>query len=482
MTNPLETIRRELADGVREIAISKGVYRVSPPEGSGTYLALRGLRDATLDFGGAELRGLANTRFLLLEDCENVVVRNLALDYETPPYTQAEIVAVDSDGAWTLRTLDGYPAPPPALLREIWPFQVYGRETLELVNPMRMGDGFKVIRTGPREYRASGGVNRAGGVGDIAVWNVFTAGGKADLGGGAERNAVHCLRCRRCVFKDVAVYATPGGRAFEEHSCEANEYRRCRIVRRAPEDDFAAREVPRLRSGGHDAFMSRRAVVGPKILDCVAQYHCDDAVNVSGVFAVVSAVEGRRVRLVSISESPFAAGDTAQVMGMDGTVKPELAVTAVEPQPAAATESERAFLRSIGLWPGLAEQSPAIASEIEVADVAGLARGDAVISNRAQGSGFEIRGCVFGHNRAFGMRIRASNGVIADNTVEATEGWGLFIGPEYEWLEGGISHDIAITGNDFRGCGVAVGGTAAFRHPLPPGSLRNVAPLDQRLP
>ena len=97
-----------------------------------------------------------------------------------------------------------------------------------------------------------------------------------------------------------------------------------------------------------------------------------------------------------------------------------------------------------------------------------------MISNRAQGSGFEIRGCTFGHNRAFGMRIRASNGVIADNTVEATEGWGLFIGPEYEWLEGGISHDIAITGNDFRGCGVAVGGAAAFRRPLPSGSLRNV--------
>lgn len=475
MHNPFDAVREALRAGKRSVALQKATWDVPPPPaGAGACLRLEGLRGADIDFGGGELRGRAALRFFALADCEDVTIRNVVLDYWTPPFAQAEIVAADSGGVWTLRALAGYPAPDESRLGEIWPMQVYGRESRELVNPMRSGDGFRLEKTGPGLYRATGGGNRAGAVGDIAVWNVFTAGGEADLGGGAERNSVHLVRCRRCRFENVTAFATPGGRAFEEHSCEACEYVRCRVVRRSPDDDFAPREVPRLRSGGHDAFMSRRAVAGPRLDCCEARYHCDDAVNVSGVFAVVSAVRGRRVRLVSISASPFAPGDSAQVLGADGSIRPDRVVSSVAAAPAPASPEERTLLRSIGLWPGLAEQSPAIPVELELADAGGIVLGDALISDRAQGNGFAIRNCSFGHNRAFGMRIRASDGVIEGNVVEDTEGWGLFIGPEYEWLEGGVSHDLLVRRNEFRRCGATLGGTAAFRRPLPPDAWRNV--------
>ena len=102
MESPLERIRRNLSAGVRDIAVDPGTYRVAPPAGCGTHLALRGLRDVVIDFGGAELRGLVNTRFFLLEDCADVVVRNVTLDYETLPFTQAAIVAADADGTLSL--------------------------------------------------------------------------------------------------------------------------------------------------------------------------------------------------------------------------------------------------------------------------------------------------------------------------------------------------------------------------------------------
>ena len=245
--DPLAFVGRELGRGAKSVVVPKRVWRVSPPAGRGSYLALRGVSGTTVDFSGGELRGLAATNVFSLEGCEGVTIRNVALDFDPLPFTQAEIVEADGGGNWTVRTLSGYPAPGEELLGEVWPLQVYDRASLELKNPMRGGAGFRIEKTGDATYRVSGGENRTGCVGDY-----------------------------------VACYSTPGGRAFEEHFCEADEYRRCRVVRRAPEDDFAPRAVRRLRSGGHDAFMSRRAAVGPKILGCTAQYHCDDAVNVSG--------------------------------------------------------------------------------------------------------------------------------------------------------------------------------------------------------
>ena len=130
--DPFAHIRRELERGEKKVTVPKALYRVSPPTGEGTYLTLRGLSDATIDFSGSELRGRVATRFIYLENCTNVTVRNVTLDYEPLPFTQGEIVAADAEGTWTVKTLDGYPAPAEGLLKEIWPLQVYDHATLEL--------------------------------------------------------------------------------------------------------------------------------------------------------------------------------------------------------------------------------------------------------------------------------------------------------------------------------------------------------------
>ena len=106
-----------------------------------------------------------------------------------------------------------------------------------------------------------------------------------------------------------------------------------------------------------------------------------------------------------------------------------------------------------------------------------LKPGDAVISAQAQGSGFEVRRCRFGHNRALGLRIRGSQGVIENNTIERTECHAIKIAPEYEWMEGGSSRDIVVRGNIIRNCGggILAGENNILGKPLPCGALRNIA-------
>ena len=82
-----------------------------------------------------------------------------------------------------------------------------------------------------------------------------------------------------------------------------------------------------------------------------------------------------------------------------------------------------------------------------------------------------------GHNRARGLLIKASDGVIESNIIEGVEGWAVQIAPEYEWMEGGCSKDMVVKGNVFRdnGGGVLLAGNNGARKPLPADSHRNVA-------
>ena len=469
--DPLDAVRAALARGEKKVVLPKRLYLVKPKD-NGFYLRLKGVSDTVIDFSGSELRGLANTGFFHLEDCTNVTIRNVELDYRDLPFTQARIVSADKDGTQTLETIDGYPRPSGNNVGG-WPFQVYDKNSLELKNPMRMGAGFKLERLADGRYRVSGGGNRAGAVGDIAVWSMPAPKGTMEGDHVSVRDVVHSRATVRCVFENITEYATPGGRAFEEHLTEANVYRNCRIVRRPPETDFAKRGLKRLRSGNHDAFMSRRAVVGPKILGCTALYHCDDAVNISGMYGVVCEVKGNEVRLLEYTPTVFHAGDTAQAMSADGRTLPQMAVKVIGAREAMTAE-ERAYMTTIGLWRGL-DKLCRTAIRVTVDDASALKRGDAVISDRAQGNGFEIRGCHFGHNRAFCVRIRASNGTIADNVFDRPESCGIYLGPEYEWLEGGLSENVTISNNVFIGCKPHIGGTAAHRKHIPREAYRNVS-------
>ena len=123
--------------------------------------------------------------------------------------------------------------------------------------------------------------------------------------------------------------------------------------------DARRHSVPRLRSGAHDAFNSRMAGKGPRLENCSFAYHCDDCVNISGYYAVVTEVEGKTARILYKGKTRYGkllfAGDTLEIMTPEGVSKPEhpklLAVRDDAPQ----TPSELAWLKTLKLWPGQAE-------------------------------------------------------------------------------------------------------------------------------
>lgn len=472
--DPVAFIHDALQAGQKTVTLPKADYWLTPALGQTAYLRLKGLRDVTIDFNGASFIGTVKTRMIDLQDCARVTLKNLTIDYADLPFTQAVITKVDADKNWDVKVVKGYPVPAAGEKGDgtCWPIQVYGKDDLELKNPMRFRDSIAITKTGVDTFRITGGRDRRGDAGDVVVWSVKETTRPTEV------SAIRCTRGVECRFEDITEYATPHGCAYEDIFGDANTYLRCRIVRRPPETDLFPRALKRLRSGNHDANMHRGAIRGPRIIDCEAKYHCDDCVNISGMYGLVTESKGGdelRI-LVNYLGLSIDDGDTCQVMTYEGKSLPDVKVLKVTAD-GDTTEEEKAYMLTLGFWPGL-EKSCRKAYRLKLEKPIALARGSVIISNRHQGNGFVVKGCDFGHSRARGLLIKASNGLIESNRIERTAGCAMQIATEYEWMEGGCSRDLVVRGNTCPGGVLYVGGNNGARKPLPADSHYNISITD----
>ena len=84
-------------------------YRIS--NAAGEYLdvafLLKDLKNVTLDFGGATLFFHGRIVPFILENCENVKIRNVKVDYDRPFYTQAKVLSCEK-GEMEIKIDDGF--------------------------------------------------------------------------------------------------------------------------------------------------------------------------------------------------------------------------------------------------------------------------------------------------------------------------------------------------------------------------------------
>ena len=462
--DPFAAIRARLARGEKDIKIAKDIYSVAPtgPDNR-VYLKLTGLSDVTIDFGGAKILGRAKTRLVELQSCTNVTIRNLTLDYTPLTFTQGIIEKVDADKNWDVRIIPGYPCPTDAELKAVtWPVQVYAKEDLELKNPNRYRDGIRIVRTGDDTYRVTGGVDRQGDAGDICVWSL------TDNRTGLPE-VVRSEWCCGCRYENITAYATPDGCIFAENYSHGATYRNGRLVRCPVWEDSALRALKRVRSGNHDALNARFGDT-VTIDGCEFAYHCDDSVNISGYYSVVTKCDGNRIRVIPAfgRGGLFEPGDTIQILTFEGQVPPDAKVLAVEAASDPTDEERRRILSTNLREPLVNAVKKALVLTLDRA--VDFSFGTVVISNERMGNGFTIRNCRFGSTRARAMLIKATNSLIENNTVERSNYDAISIYPEYYWLEGGCSRNVTIRGNTLRnnGGGIYIGGTSGNGTRLPP--------------
>lgn len=471
-------IARQLAAGKKTIIIPPGRYRETPAGGS--HLSFHDLQGVKIIADHVEMDCAATVQAIGFDHCTNVTLRGLTVDYNPLPFTEGKIVALGPDKSWVeFEIFDGYPE---NQLRER--IEIFDPATRELRRASYYGWG-AFERTGPHRYRISKGKNYhyhpnvdTEQVGDILVTNNRTP----DRGG---PHAVILSDCVNVKLEAVTLYASPMF-GFFETGCRGSTYLRCKIERRAPDDDPVQRAYPRMRSLNADAFHSADATQGPAIIGCTAHFQGDDCVNIHGRYYYVAGGRGNQLRLVTSRQPAIMAGDPVAFLPYDGPRPPDAVAVRIEPDADSLTMGERTFINKLNLVESVRRRflgGNAKVYRLTLDRDVNLPEGSAVCSANRIGNGFVVKNCDFGDNRSRGILIKASHGEVTDNRITKSRMSAVLISPEFEWLEAGCSSDVIVKGNVIHGCGqtpiriLADGGNGK---PLPAGAHCNISVLNNR--
>ena len=439
-------VDQQIQQGRRCVVIPPGRYAVTPK--NGVHLNFQNLTNLEIVAEGVELVCTETCGAIRIQQCRNFKLHGLTIDYDPLPMTEGRIVALAEDKSWVeFELYQGYPDG--NLVERI---EIFDPATQELRRDTYYGwDKFQPLA--PGRYRVAKGANYkyrpevdTEQVGDVLVTNhAFPA-----RAGG---HAVQLSRCRAVTLENVTLYASPCF-GFLEDECDGNTYQHCVIDRRSPQNDPVRRGYPRMRSLDADAYHSKDAVKGPALLQCVAKFMGDDAVNINGHYYLVTQCAGAVLRVGAPSKLNIAVGDPVEFLPYQGERPPDAVVTAIEPD-GPVTEEEKSFVKKQGLTPHLKERLMSgemkfyrLTLNREVA----LPMGSLIASANRVGNGFRVQGCDFGYNRSRGILIKASHGQVLDNKI--THSWmaGVLVSPEFYWFEAGSACDVLIARNEITGC------------------------------
>lgn len=418
----LQEIRKASAAGRRRLVVPPGDYLFHANWSHAS--TLKGLSDLEIDARGVTFWfEPPMVHALLLEDCRNVTLRGLTIDFALPSWFQACVTDVDRT-AGTLRAtvMPGYEprnaegAPETEGKRAFMFYDAQGRFANHRHTPgtWRLAEGGRSILC---SEVGGQGIPPALQPGDYVVGTLRT---------GAALRSVNCSGIR---FEDVNVWSSPGMAVNEGGGEGGHLYLRVRATRRP--------HTNRLHAFGADIFHLAGADRGPTLERCELAYGADDNLNIHGSFGrVVQRVDERRYYL----QGAYAPGDRLEFREMNSVALLGQAVaTSAQPTPDGPSLAINEQYTAKGEY--LVELDPPL-------ELPALAL--VVLDAKRSARGFVLRDCWL-HDNFQRTLINGSPGGLIENTTLQNVGHGLCVqfetwGP---WMEGPFARDLVVRNNRF---------------------------------
>ena len=453
--------------GQNRVVIAPGVYRLDAT-GKRAHLFFADLHDLEISAEGVTLIFTTPDKgAFLFYHCRNVSFHGATLLRDPLPFSQGRITGISPDrDTIDVQISAGYPTD--VENREHFPpfwlnlFDDEGHWAEDLF------PAYKTLeKTGPDTFRVHGMKATARcHIGSRVAWR-----GRI----GADFNLVDCQGMK---ITGVTTQSSAGWGAYENGG-EGGSYFSYTIAFGSPPP--GATEKPLLASNG-DGFHSSAVRHGPTLENCHFEGMNDDGIAIQGKYSLVEKADGADLILQLTFNEPFGRpGDIVRLYDEKGAFVDEARVVAVTPtnfmptQP--APKDAHMFRNAAKLFFAKVTLDHPIAAKF----------GWLVANASENGDGFTIRDCTVRYNRARGMLIKASDGLIENCTLEGSCMGGIVLTPEMSaWEEADYSRNVIIRHNTLihedydDGPGRFQAGAltvAAFEHgrfvPLP-GGHRNI--------
>lgn len=396
-------------------------------------LDIEGLKGFTIEGRRSTLvldrpdQGLARFR-----DCDSVTLLGFSVRHRVPSMTQGRIRSVSADkGTYEVEIMPGYIAELDRLPTSLVGY-IFDPDTLD----WRTGsvDLYfeKATAIGTRRLRLEMGhpIDHAVSVGDLMAFR------------GKGRTAILFANCARTKVDGLKIYSSSGF-AIHEAGGEGGSYYRYSVLR-GPVPEGA--DTAPLLSSNADAFHSSGVRRGPQVQGCRFEYMADDGIPIHGNYLGVVAVRGRTLVL----EAPwpdewFRPGDRLRIYA------PQLAqeITSEGLPRVVSWDRVEGAPASTSTYVPLKGKSFVYTVTLD-RELEGIVPAGLVTNAECQGDGFVVRNNTILNNRARGMLITASDGVIEDNTVDGSTIAGIVLSPELYWLQSDFSRNVVVRRNTIR--------------------------------
>jgi hypothetical protein len=293
--NDLKNLIRTAVDNhASQVVIPPGIYRGPSP-----FLSFQNVSNLEIIADGVTMLCETKVRALAFDNCKNIKLKGLTIDYYPLTFTQGEIIDVTNSYV-DVKIHDGYPVQPYSRIDIVDPVTRFRKRGSVFVwNTTAELRENNVVRVYQPDLKV------AARIGDLAS---MSTGPEGTYG------APHVLEIGNCqggmVLEDVTIHCGPGFGIFESGGKGGTHLKNCKIVP-GPVPPGATEE--RLLSTSWDAIQHTLTNVGPLVEGCEVRDAGDDSWSVtwdgnyviSGVYA-----NNRRITLADGRDKPLQTGDT----------------------------------------------------------------------------------------------------------------------------------------------------------------------------
>ncbi len=428
------------------IQMSNKTYVFKKSENYGAFLALRNLKNLTIDGRGAKIRFPSYNNFCVGEYLENVVIKNFDFAHNKLAFTQGDIVELLED-SFVFLVDKGYPSLPTnefiakTYPNELWRWGSIMERSTRALKPNCSDHMFieKVEKIGARKYRIFPKKNYMRVLGQIAVGDVWVMPvykkRNPHFGGSDRYYTFSFTKSKDVLVENSKIAATKHAGFSASYNFGRITYKNCTLTWRNKKDMISS-----WRDGAH----CKNNKIGPVFENCRFEGMLDDAINISA--APAFAIKKLGENLYQMCNFGFSVGDRIAVMDsktgkwIDGlTALPKTEKNLINKKNILLFKSPI----ELSFWQNISQY------DINSGDSRKNTMATQVFNMECINDGFVIRNCYFGVQRRFSFIVRAHNGVIENNVIEGGTG-GIVSNEIGSWFEGPLPHNIVIKNNTFK--------------------------------
>jgi hypothetical protein len=443
ITDDGDAVRQAIAAAVTNpepsvVTFPRAIYRLGTKGAGHAHMALAKKANVVIDGNGATFVVHPCASFVTLNQCTNVTVRRMNVEYAPRSFTQGTITSVDAtSGILELDIHAGYPSPVGSVTNTVamagWQWGVV-LDPIERHRKWGIGDHF-FLKSAERvpavsnRFRITATEPYRKGLQAVNPGDRFALPLKlTEDGKGTQATNFSVSDSTGCLIEDVTFYG--GGNGMVVAICR-NEgritLRRVRILHKPGSDA--------LWSAWRDGMHCKDNRVGPIIEDCTFEGMQDDSINLGANTAMATEQESPSTFI--LLGAKFSPGD--RVLAFDLNTGNTLADTTAIAVGKAKNGQRVTLAKPIDAPIVLGSKRPHL-------DV----RGTHFYNASYASDGYEVRGCVFKPQRRHAMLIRSSNGIIEDNWVENVGGSAVYMSNEIgSFYEGPFPQNNVIRNNTF---------------------------------